>query len=172
VRGRQVQRQRKGVHGARQLSHPKTGNCDEPRKPDNAECETSGGDDGICTKGVCEPIDIGGGGASNSGAGGEDSAAGGVTGEGGAPTAGGEGNRPSASAGETFEPGTAGSSSGGTDNQGDAGSPEVPDHVFVRQPGGCSCRVPSSSGTSDLAWLAGAALAVTLVRRRRNREVA
>ncbi len=148
--------------------NPKTGNCDEPRKPDNAECETSSGADGICAKGVCEPIDIGGGGAGNeTGEGGEGASTGGSSGGAGESSGhGGAGAEPTASAGDSSEPGK-----GGT-GQNAAGSPEVPEHVFVRKPGGCSCSVPTSSSSTELAWLAAAALAVAVRRRRRGEQAA
>jgi MYXO-CTERM domain-containing protein len=42
-------------------------------------------------------------------------------------------------------------------------------HDFVRQPGGCSCRIPGRAGTDTPAlWLAGLALAAAAARRRRR----
>jgi MYXO-CTERM domain-containing protein len=152
--------------------NPRSGVCDDPRAPDETECD---GGDGVCQTGKCEPAGSGGAGTGGeTGAGGEPTTVGGSgVAQGGEPSVGmgGEGNQPTASAGETGEPGKAGSSSGGSEN-GEAGSPEVPDRVFVRQPGGCSCSVPGTTNTTDLVWLAGVAVAVGLARRRRGSRAA
>jgi MYXO-CTERM domain-containing protein len=144
----------------------KTGQCNDPRADDDTECD---GGNGTCQTGRCEPNPSGGGGA-----GGEPNAAGAGTGgsvvaAGGEPSVplGGEGNEPSAG-GAAAEPN---GGKGATTNNGGTDSPVGgegidPEHVFVRHPGGCSCRVPSSQG-SRAWWLAGLALAVAVGRRRR-----
>lgn len=144
----------------------KTGACDDPRAPNDTACENG---KGTCQSGKCELIP----GAGGAGAGGEP-----ATGEGGEPTtpvvAGGAAGEPTvpATAGQGTEPSeTGGKAAGGKTSTNEAGAAEVPDHVFVRDPGGCSCGVPSSK-PSDLAWLAGLALASALSRRRRSRAAA
>ncbi len=142
----------------------KSGTCDDPRAPDETECEDG---KGKCVTGKCDvPTGDGGaGGEGPTGAGGEgmagSAAQGGETngggGEGNAPTTGGDG------AGAT-----AGKGSGATTGNPEAGSPEVPDRVFVREPGGCSCSVPSSP-RSNWAWLAGLSLVALAGARRRSR---
>ncbi|HEX2873920.1 MAG TPA: MYXO-CTERM sorting domain-containing protein [Polyangiaceae bacterium] len=157
--------------------NPNSGFCDAPRAPVGKDCNDATGkcDD----KGKCIPNPVTGEG----GAGGE----GGTTGAGGSGTGGttvtdggeppvvgngGEGNQGIPAGGDTgTEPsgGKAGkSNTGGTDGANEGGAPETPRHVFVRDPGGCSCSVPNSQ-PSSLAWLGGLALAGVLARRRRAR---
>lgn len=126
--------------------NPLTGRCDDPRAEDGKECPG-----GSCASGVCEPDPL--------------------TGEGGA---GGAGEGEGGAAGASGMPAEGGSV--GVGGAADAGSPAEPaaggesgENAFVRKPGGCSCRVPTSSSPSGL-WLAGAALALALGRRRRGRS--
>jgi Dictyostelium (slime mold) repeat len=141
----------------------KTGTCDDPRAPDDTECE---GGKGKCVTGKCDvPVAEGGaGGEGPTGQGGD--AAAGSTSEGGAPTgAGGEGNAPT-SGGEGVTPG---GGKGGTDGNGnEAGEAVDPTRVFQREPGGCSCNVPASD-RSGMTWLAGLGLAALVAARRRGR---
>jgi MYXO-CTERM domain-containing protein len=94
--------------------------------------------------------------------------------EGGQPTqpgGAGDGNEPATMGGEpgTVESGGKGGKSSGGSSSHEGGEAEVPEHVFVRSPGGCSCNVPSSAPGS-VAGLAGLALIGALVRRRRARS--
>jgi MYXO-CTERM domain-containing protein len=153
----------------------KNGSCDDPRADDDIECDNG---NGTCQIGKCEPLP-GTGGAGGEGAGGEPSTGGtapnGGTGgsvspAGGETTAGpgGEGNEPGPG-GATGEPGKGGttSTSGGTvtDNGGEEGID--PERAFVRNPGGCSCRVPSSGGSKSGLLVAGLAALVAVSRRRK-----
>lgn len=154
----------------------KSGFCDAPRADVGTSCEN---DTGKCdNNGKCIPNPTTGEG----GAGGEATGvAGAGTGgnpvaEGGAPTTPGEGGSANEATmggepGAVDSGGKAGKSSGGSATSSEGGEAEVPEHVFVRTPGGCSCNVPSSaSGSSaSLAGLAGLALAGVLARRRRRR---
>jgi len=157
----------------------KSGFCDAPRADVGTSCEN---DTGKCDdKGKCIPNPVTGEG----GAGGEPTGvAGAGAGMGGNPVA--EGGSPTVTPGEGGtgneamtggEPGTvesggkAGKSSGGSATTAEGGEPEVPEHVFVRTPGGCSCNVPSSP-QGNLAWLAGLAAVGVLARRRRLRSTA
>ncbi len=139
----------------------KTGNCDDPRAPDDTACENG---KGTCKTGKCELLP----GMGDGGAGGEPTT--GSAGE--PPTA--SGGRPGGGAGEPAveggEPsvGTGGKASSGSKATPEGGEPGEDVHVFVRDPGGCSCNVPSSP-PSRLAWLGGLALAGALARRRRGR---
>lgn len=155
----------------------KSGFCDAPRADVGTACEN---DTGKCDdKGKCIPNPLTGEG----GAGGEPAT--GTAGEGTGGTAvaeggkgtvtpvGGEGNEPSVGG----EPGTvgtggntAGKSSGGSTSH-EGGAADVPEHVFVRTPGGCSCSVPASS-QSNLAWLGGVALIGGVLARRRRAAAA
>jgi MYXO-CTERM domain-containing protein len=148
-----------------------SGVCDDPRSQDNKPCNG-----GHCVTGKCVLDPIGAGGAGGEGAmggAGGDGTAGSATqggqpplvGAGGAggdemPPAGGEPSTTGGSAGKS------GSSSGGSTTS-EGGSPEAPEHVFVRNPGGCACSAPGSqSQPGSLAWLGGIALAAVLARRR------
>lgn len=139
-----------------------TGSCDDPRAPDDTECDKG---KGLCSSGKCVPNpDAAVGGA---GAGGEP-----ATAAGGEPTitpGGDQGGEPTTAggAGTDTPVTTAGKSSAGSSSN-EGGAPEVPDHVFVRDPGGCSCSIPASP-KSRLGWLGGLALALALARRRRGR---
>jgi MYXO-CTERM domain-containing protein len=158
--------------------NPKSGFCDSPPAPPGTDCDSGAGkcDD----KGKCIPNPVTGEG----GAGGEGTMGPGGSGTGGTTTTdggeppvvgnGGNGNEPTTAGGDTgTEPngGKAGKSNTGGDTVGEGGAPEIPRHVFVRDPGGCSCSVPSSQ-SSSLAWLGGLAMLGTagaLARRRRAR---
>ncbi len=139
--------------------NPKTGNCDDPRAPDDTACEKG---KGLCKTGKCELLPGGGEG----GAGGEP-----ATGSAGEPATtgvGGEGgNEPVAVQGGEPATATGGKASSGSKGTPEGGAPAEEVHVFVRDPGGCSCNVPSSQ-PSSLAWLGGLALAGALARRRRS----
>lgn len=137
----------------------KTGTCDDPRAPDDTECE---GGKGKCVTGRCD-VPTSEGGAGGEGPGGGAGAQGGNgTGEGG------EGNAATGGDGATPGGGTAGSGGTGT---GDAGEAIDPTRVFQREPGGCSCDVPA--GRSHLSWLAGlSVLALVAARRRASRRAA
>jgi MYXO-CTERM domain-containing protein len=148
----------------------KSGFCDAPRANAGTACEN---DTGKCDdKGKCTPNPATGEG----GAGGEPTT--GTAGDGTGGTVAAEGGKgavtPVGGAGnEGGEPGTVGSGgkagkSGGGSASNEGGAPEVPENVFVRTPGGCSCSVPSSE-PSNLAWLGGLALAGALARRRARR---
>ena len=65
--------------------------------------------------------------------------------------------------------GKAGNTSGGSTAT-EGGAAEIPEHVFVRNPGGCSCSVPSSRGAGDLTGLAALAVGVGVVARGRRRR--
>jgi MYXO-CTERM domain-containing protein len=158
--------------------NPKSGFCDSPPAPPGTDCDSGAGkcDD----KGKCIPNPItgegGAGGEGTMGPGGS-GAGGTTTTDGGEPPVvgnGGNGNEPTTAGGDTgTEPngGKAGKSNTGGDTVGEGGAPEIPRHVFVRDPGGCSCSVPSSQ-SSSLAWLGGLAMLGTagaLARRRRAR---
>lgn len=151
-----------------------TGVCDDPRSEDNKPCTG-----GHCQLGKCVLDPIGAGGAGGeTGAGGDGT---GPTPDGGAPTtvgSGGEGNEPVTSGGDSTT-GTGGNAgkggskaSGGSSTTTDGGAPEIPDHVFVRDPGGCSCSVPASTNGRDWAGLAALAVGVGLVARGRRRRQA
>lgn len=150
----------------------KSGTCNDPRADDDTECESG---TGTCQTGKCEPIPSGGGAG---GAGGETGTAGDGTG-GTVVAAGGEPSTPMggdgtggtvvAAGGEPSGGGKGGAttSNGGTDVA-VGGEGIDPEHVFVRDPGGCSCSVPSSQGSNDALWLAGLALVAAAARRRRS----
>jgi MYXO-CTERM domain-containing protein len=152
----------------------KTGQCDDPRADDDTACD---GGDGTCKTGKCVANPGAGGAGGETGVGGEGTSGSGVT-QGGKPPvvgAGGEGNEPTT--GGTSETGgkNAGgkggrSSQAGTTSQ-DGGAADIPEHVFVREPGGCSCRVPgheNSQNSTDFAWLGAAGLAALVAARRRR----
>jgi MYXO-CTERM domain-containing protein len=145
--------------------NPNSGSCDDPRAADDTACDDGSG---TCQAGKCEPNPGSGGaggepGAAGAGTGGSVVAAGG---EPGMPM-GGEGNEPGAGGAPTEPNGGKGAttSMGGTDSQ-NGGEGIDPEHVFVRDPGGCSCSLPSGQGPKAL-WLAGLALVAALARRRR-----
>ncbi|HVY29222.1 MAG TPA: MYXO-CTERM sorting domain-containing protein [Polyangiaceae bacterium] len=152
-----------------------TGVCDDPRSEDGKVCTG-----GHCQLGKCvlDPIGAGGaGGEAGLGAGGDGTA----LPEGGAPTSvgtGGEGNEAVTSGGESTNAngGNAGKggskATGGSSITGEGGAPEIPDHVFVRDPGGCSCTVPASPSGQGWAGLAALAVGVGLVARGRRRRQA
>ncbi len=140
----------------------KTGNCDDPRAPDDTECENG---KGLCKTGKCELLP----GMGQGGAGGEPAT--GSAGEPPTPTAGGEAGQPAAAQGGEPSTSMGGKASSGTKATPEGGDPAGELHVFVRAPGGCSCNVPSSP-PSPLAWLGGLALAGALARRRRRRDAA
>jgi MYXO-CTERM domain-containing protein len=147
---------------------PTNGQCDDPRKPDGEECETTG----VCMGGRCEGGTPEPGGEGGAPAVGEAGAPG--TGEGGAgepPSSGGGGED---SGGDSSGPGKGGST--GTGGRGviapgpDAGEDDGPPmgQEFKREPGGCS--VGSSSGSGIAGFLALAGLALVGLRRRGNRR--
>jgi MYXO-CTERM domain-containing protein len=151
----------------------KSGFCDAPRADVGTPCEN---DTGKCDdKAKCIPNPTGGGGAGGETNGGAGPGAGGEPlvqgGEPTTPSTAGEGNEPTMGGepGAVATGGKAGKSSGGSASN-EGGAPEVPDHVFVRDPGGCSCTVPSSQPSNNLAWLGALALAGVLARRRRVRR--
>lgn len=156
--------------------NPKTGLCDAPRVDPGTDCSNATGkcDD----NGVCVPNPTNEGGAGGAGAGGDGT---GPTPEGGAPTtvgSGGEGNEPVTSGGETAT-GTGGNAgkggskaTAGSSTTTEGGAPEIPEHVFVRDPGGCSCSVPASPSGQGWAGLAALAVAVGVVARGRRRRQA
>jgi len=129
-----------------------TGVCDDPRAEDDKACKG-----GHCTSGKCVLDPVGAGGAGGETGVGGDGTSGSVT-QGGVP------GNPGETAGTT----SGGKSSGGSTNN-EAGVPEDPDHVFVRNPGGCSCSVPDSEGSLGLGWIGGLALAGLVAGRRRGR---
>ena len=112
------------------------------------------------------------------GAGGEANAGGDGTGgtavaQGGEPTGNsnaGEGNETSAGGSSTTggTNGKGGNSSGGSSTN-EGGAPEIPTHVFVRDPGGCACSTPGRQSSNGLAWLGALALAGLVAERRRRR---
>jgi MYXO-CTERM domain-containing protein len=148
-----------------------SGVCDDPRAMDDKPCKG-----GHCQTGKCIPDPIGAGGAGGETGVGGDGTAGSLT-QGGAPVMtgdAGQGNEPPVTGGDTGMPtetggvtGNGGKSSAGTTNN-DGGVAEVPDHVFVRDPGGCSCSVPASNDSRGLAWLGALALAGLVAGRRRG----
>ena len=145
--------------------NPKTGNCDDPRAPNDTACAKG---KGACLSGKCEL----GPDAGEGGAGGEGS--GGVATQGGeAPVAGigGSGTEPNVGGEPTTEPtaGKGGSRATGGSSTAEGGAPEEDVRVFVRNPGGCSCSVPRSE-PNRLAWLAGLGLLGALAQRRRARQ--
>lgn len=124
------------------------GGCSDPRQPDGETCTG-----GSCLAGKCVLNDggvvIGSGG--DSGTGGEAGASGG-------------------SAGSAGSSGGAAGSSGASASGGTAGTTLTPpEHPFVRDPGGCSCRIAASSkpGAGEYGLLA-LALGTVLARRRRR----
>jgi len=132
-----------------------TGSCDDPRKPNGAEC----GRTGTCQSGRCEGdgvVDPTGGtgpGTAGGGPGGNDTGGTGTSGSAGEGT------------GDTGGSGGSGNSSGSS-NGGDFN--DTP--LLKREPGGCACRVPTAPASGDYGALAAAtALAFTLRRRRRAR---
>jgi MYXO-CTERM domain-containing protein len=146
-----------------------SGVCDDPRSEDNKPCKG-----GHCDTGKCVPDPIGAGGAGGeTGAGGDGTA--GSLAQGGEPPVmgnGGQGNEV-AVGGEPGGPGETGgkggkSSSGGSTSSQEGGEPPLPDHVFVRDPGGCACSVPDQRGSSDLAWLAALGMAALIAGGRRR----
>ncbi|RYZ02787.1 MAG: hypothetical protein EOO73_30460 [Myxococcales bacterium] len=139
----------------------KTGTCDDPRAPDDTECE---GGTGRCLTGKCDvPTGEGGAGGDSAGQGGD--GASGSSAEGGSPTGeGGDGNAPS-TGGEGANPS---GGKGGTGNGNEAGEAVDPARVFQRQPGGCSCRVPTSP-QPGLGWVAGLGAMALFAARRRAR---
>ncbi len=151
--------------------NPNSGHCDAPRAPAGKSCNDH---TGTCdSNGKCIPNPAGEGGAGGAGGvgAGGDGTSGSATQGGEPPVVGtaGDGNEP-AVGGETATPsgGKGNTTNGGSANN-EGGAPEVPDRVFVRDPGGCSCNVPSSQ-PSNLAWLGGLALVGALARRRRARQ--
>jgi MYXO-CTERM domain-containing protein len=157
------------------VCNAKTGVCDDPRADDQTECDDG---NGTCLTGKCVPLP-GAGGAGGMGAGGvgEPGGAGEGTGTGGTVTPqggdsgmpiGGEGNEPGAG-GVPGEPGKGGTSTnGGTDGPNEGGEAGIdPERVFVRNPGGCACNVPTSRSSNAL-WLAALALGAAVARRRRQ----
>ncbi|MDF3069708.1 MAG: Flagellar hook-length control protein FliK [Polyangiaceae bacterium] len=130
---------------------PDSGTCDDPRSQDGKECPGGACESGKC---VLDPnANVGG-----QGAGGDSSAVGGAA-------SGGEGN---AAAGDDGTSGSGGTNSAGTSSNGEGGEAVDPTRVFQREPGGCSCNVPSST-PSGLSWLAGFSLVALLAARRRDR---
>ena len=143
----------------------KTGNCDDPRAPDDTECANG---KGACSSGKCElGPDAGQGGAGGDGTGGTVAQGGDPAGVGGM---GGAGREPTEGGDPSTEPtaGKAGSKATGGSTTAEGGAPEEDLRVFVRDPGGCSCTVPQSP-PSRLQWLGGLALVGALARRRRMR---
>lgn len=155
--------------------NPKSGFCDSPPAPSGTECDSGSGK--CDTKGKCIPNPPGGeggaGGEGTAGVGaGGDGTAGSLT-EGGAPPVagtGGAGHEPTVGGEPSTEPtaGKAGSKATGGSATTEGGAPEEDVHVFVRDPGGCSCTVPQSP-PSRLQWLGGLVLVGALARRRRTR---
>jgi MYXO-CTERM domain-containing protein len=150
-----------------------SGVCDDPRSEDDKACKGGHCETGKC---VLDPIGSGGaGGEGGLGAGG-DGTAGSLT-QGGTPPvvgSGGAGNEPT-TGGEPTTPvetgGKGGKASGGsTSNEAGAGAEEVPDHVFVRDPGGCACSLPGDQSSSGLAWLGVLGLAAAAASRRRAKK--
>jgi MYXO-CTERM domain-containing protein len=149
-----------------------TGVCDDPRADDDSECDDGGG---TCAAGKCIPLPggaggMGAGGAGEPGGAGEGTGGSVVTPQGGdnGMPVGGEGSEPGGG-GAPGGPGKGGTSTtGGTDVVNEGGEAGIdPDRVFVRDPGGCSCSVPSSRSSNAL-WLAGLALMAAAARRRRQ----
>jgi MYXO-CTERM domain-containing protein len=145
--------------------NPKTGNCDDPRAPDETACANG---KGACLSGKCElGPDAGEGGAGGEGTGG-------TVGQGGEPAAvagaGGVSNEPNVGGEPSTEPtaGKAGSKATGGSTTAEGGAPEEDVRAFVRNPGGCSCTVPHSP-SSSVAWLGGLVLIGALAHRRRVR---
>lgn len=170
---------------------PETGACSDPRAPDRTECDDGPvPGPGSCLDGRCEAIAEGGaGGETAGGAGGTGSGNGGapIAGEGGEPStvpvggtsasgasaggtsAGGEGSEPTPGGAPGSTAGTGGVAPVAGSSSAEAGAPVDPELVFVRHPGGCSCRIPESSGSTAAGWLTGVAVLLGLTRRRRSR---
>jgi len=153
--------------------NPKSGFCDSPPAPIGTDCDSGTGSCDAKAKCVPDPTNVGGaGGEGPTGTAGDGTGGTTTMTDGGEPAVGtaGAGNEPVG--GDTgTEPtgGKAGSkATGGTDSTVEGGAPETPRHVFVRDPGGCSCSVPNAQ-PSSLAWLGGLALVGALARRRRAR---
>jgi hypothetical protein len=150
----------------------KTGTCDDPRAPDDTECDQGAG---TCQTGKCETTSMGGAGGETSTGDAGQGTGGTAVAQGGEPTTGSGGEGNSTTTGGTEGGGTGGtagkgSGTGATTSNGEGGDPEVPAHVFVRDPGGCSCHVLGTPKSTDLTWLAGLGLAALVAGRRRSRR--
>ena len=145
------------------------GTCDDPRADDGIACKNKLGS-GTCQTGICQIVEAAGGAG---GAGGEPGAGGegGTVAQGGEPPIlanGGVGNELTGG-GEPTTPSAGKSGKGGSSNV-EGGAADVPEHVFVRDPGGCSCSVPSERRSSDWLWLGALAVAAGAARRRRGKN--
>lgn len=129
-----------------------TGLCSDPRLPRGTECASG---TGTCDNGGrCEPNPTTGAGGAFSDAGAPGEA--GSPGKAGGPATGGtSGDGPTAAAGE--------------ENPGEDGDPELErGRPFVRDPGGCACRVPARPEPSQLPLLWLASLVSLAWMRRRS----
>jgi MYXO-CTERM domain-containing protein len=153
-----------------------SGVCDDPRAADNKPCKG-----GHCEVGKCVLDPIGSGGAGGEGGAGLGAGGDGTSGsptQGGEPPTidtGGDGNEPATGGNPTTSGGKTGmagktSTGGSTSNDAGAGAEEIPAHVFVRDPGGCSCSLPGNQAPSGLAWLGVLGLAAVAASRRRAKK--
>lgn len=149
----------------------KTGQCDDPRADDTTVCDNG---NGTCLTGKCIPNPNAGGAGGEPGVGGDSTGTAGTTtegGTGGTTANGGTGNEPT-TGGEPDTGGSAGKggskATAGTTTTGEAGAPEKPEHVFTRDPGGCSCSMPGSQNERGAGTLLALAVGLGLVLRRRR----
>lgn len=142
---------------------PGAGECTDPRLQDGTACENTG----VCADGECQGgTPVGSGGSSGAGGGAQ----------------GGEGGDTTGDAGESSEAGSAGATGGGSGGRGGSGgsgggvggtsasggSSGADSTLYVRDPGGCSCRVAGSGpgSTGYLGALVASVLALVVRRRR------
>ena len=175
---------------------PGSGECTDPRLQDGTQC----GRTGLCDKGVCKgdtpaPSTGGTGGTNAGGAAGEagatnagttGSSTGGTGARGGTTGAGGTGNTGVAEGGSAGDVATAtgGTTSGGTAGKGGTSSTAgsggatngagaaASGELYQRDPGGCSCSVPTERRSTSWAFAATGLVAVLALRRRRAPAVA
>lgn len=145
------------------------GVCDDPRAADDKPCKG-----GRCQTGKCVPDPIGAGGAGGDGAGGDGTS--GSVAQGGEPPVnnGGSPDQPSMGGAPGMGASSGTGAKGGRPSTGgsspsEGGAQDLPeDRVFVRTPGGCSCRVPASPDSGSFGWLGALGVAALVAGRRRG----
>jgi len=145
---------------------PGAGECTDPRLQDGTACENTG----VCDNGACQggtPVGSGGsggsGGSAQGGEGGDDP----TGGAGESTDAGGAGETGGGSSGRGGRGGSGGGGAGGTTSAG--GSSGADTTLYVRDPGGCSCRVTGSApGSAGYLGALVASVLALFVRRRRG----
>jgi len=144
---------------------PGTGECTDPRLQDGTACENTG----LCADGECQggtPTGSGGSGGTGGGAQGGEGGDDPTGGAGESTDAGGAGETGGGSSGRGGRGGSGGGGAGGSAASG--GSSGADGTLYVRDPGGCSCKV-AGGGSGSAGYLSAfvASLLALFVRRRR-----